>query len=215
MSDDKSFPKSQIEIFPTPGGDIRVEVRFSDETAWLSQRLMADLFQVTVSNINQHLKHLFDEGELVEKAVVKEHLITATDGKTYKTRFYNLDAIIAVGYRVRSSVGVQFRRWATERLKEYMVKGFTMDDERLKNPGGWDYFDELLERIRTIRASEKRFYQKIKDLFSQTSADYDGSSEAARGFFKTIQNKMLLPSPARPRPRLWSSAPTPPCRTWA
>jgi hypothetical protein len=192
MSDNAPAPQSQIDIFPAPDGNIRVEVRFLDETAWLSQKLMAELFQVSVSNINQHLKHIFEESELDESAVVKDYLITATDGKNYNTRFYNLDVIIAVGYRVRSSVGVQFRRWATERLREYMVKGFTMDDERLKNPGGWDYFDELLERIRTIRASEKRFYQKVKDLFSQTSADYDGKSETAQMFFKTIQNKMLF-----------------------
>ncbi|NDV18186.1 hydroxyacid dehydrogenase [Pseudodesulfovibrio sp. JC047] len=192
MSDNMPAPQSQIDIFPAPDGNIRVEVRFLDETAWLSQKLMAELFQVSVSNINQHLKHIFEEGELDEKAVIKDYLITASDGKKYNTRFYSLDAIIAVGYRVRSSVGVQFRRWATERLREYMVKGFTMDDERLMNPGGWDYFDELLERIRTIRASEKRFYQKVRDLFSQTSSDYDSKSETAQTFFKTIQNKMLF-----------------------
>lgn len=192
MSDNTPAPHSQVDIFPAPDGNIRVEVRFLDETAWLSQKLMAELFQVSVSNINQHLKNIFEGGELDEAAVVKDYLITATDGKNYNTRFYNLDVIIAVGYRVRSVVGVQFRRWATERLREYMVKGFTMDDERLMNPGGWDYFDELLERIRTIRASEKRFYQKVKDLFSQTSSDYDGKSETASNFFKTIQNKMLF-----------------------
>ncbi|WP_272698709.1 virulence RhuM family protein [Desulfovibrio sp. Fe33] len=153
---------------------------------------MAELFQVSIPTINEHLKNLFADGELAEGAVVRNFRITASDGKEYLTKHYSLDAIIAVGYRVRSSVGVQFRRWATERLREYMVKGFTMDDERLKNPGGWDYFDELLERIRTIRASEKRFYQKVRDLFSQTSADYDGNSETAQTFFKTIQNKMLF-----------------------
>ncbi|WP_419786122.1 virulence RhuM family protein [Pseudodesulfovibrio sp.] len=192
MSDNAPAPRSQIDIFPAPDGNIRVEVRFLDETAWLSQKLMAELFQVSIPTINEHLKKLFADGELAEGAVVRNFRITASDGKEYLTKHYSLDAIIAVGYRVRSSVGVQFRRWATERLREYMVKGFTMDDERLKNPGGWDYFDELLERIRTIRASEKRFYQKVKDLFSQTSADYDGKSETAQMFFKTIQNKMLF-----------------------
>jgi hypothetical protein len=192
MSDSTPAPQSQIDIFPAPDGNIRVEVRFQEDTAWLSQKLMAELFQVSVSNINQHLKNIFDGGELDEAAVVKDHLITASDGKNYNTRFYNLDVIIAVGYRVRSAVGIQFRRWATERLREYMVKGFTLDDERLMNPGDWDYFDELLERIRTIRASEKRFYQKVKDLFSQTSSDYDGKSQTAQTFFKTIQNKMLF-----------------------
>lgn len=191
MSDNSPSPQSQIDIFPTLGGDIRVEVRFSEETAWLSQKSMAQLFQVTVPTINEHLKNVFAEGEQVEEAVIRNFRITASDGKEYLTKHYSLDAIIAVGYRVRSSVGTQFRRWATERLKEYMVKGFAMDDERLMNPGGWDYFDELLERIRAIRASEKRFYQKVKDLFSQTSADYDGRSETARNFFRTIQNKML------------------------
>jgi len=192
MSDNTPAPQSQIDIFPAPDGNIRVEVRFLDETAWLSQKLMAELFQVSVPTINEHLKNLIADGELSEEAVIRNFRITASDGKEYLTKHYNLDAIIAVGYRVRSAVGVQFRRWATERLREYMVKGFTMDDERLMNPGGWDYFDELLERIRTIRASEKRFYQKVKDLFSQTSADYDGKSKTAQMFFKTIQNKMLF-----------------------
>ncbi len=192
MSDNTPAPQSQIDIFPAPDGNIRVEVRFLDETAWLSQKLMADLFQVSVPTINEHLKNIFADGELAEGAVIRNFRITASDGKEYLTKHYSLDAIIAVGYRVRSAVGVQFRRWATERLREYMVKGFTMDDERLMNHGGWDYFDELLERIRTIRASEKRFYQKVKDLFSQTSADYDGKSATASKFFKTIQNKMLF-----------------------
>jgi hypothetical protein len=191
MIENTPASQSRIDIFPAPDGNIRVEVRFMDETAWLTQKLMADLFHVSVPTINEHLKNIFADGELAEEAVIRNFRITASDGKEYLTKHYSLDAIIAVGYRVRSSVGVRFRRWATQRLREYMVKGFTMDDERLMNPGGWDYFDELLERIRTIRASEKRFYQKVKDLFSQTSADYDGSSETARLFFKTIQNKML------------------------
>lgn len=191
MNDIVPVPQTGIDIFQSPEGNIRVEVRFLDESVWMSQKLMAELFQVSVPTVNEHLKNVFLEGELAEEAVIRDFRITATDGKQYLTKHYNLEAIIAVGYRVKSPIGTQFRRWATERLKEYMVKGFVMDDERLKDPGGWDYFDELLERIRTIRASEKRFYQKVKDLFSQTSADYDGKSETARTFFKTIQNKML------------------------
>ena len=143
MSDNAPAPQSQIDIFPAPDGNIRVEVRFLDETAWLSQKLMAELFQVSIPTINEHLKNLFADGDLAEGAVVRNFRITASDGKKYLTKHYSLDAIIAVGYRVRSAVGIQFRRWATERLREYMVKGFTMDDERLKNPGGWDYFDEI------------------------------------------------------------------------
>ncbi len=191
MSDLLPAPDSRIDIFNAPDGQIRVEVRFLDETVWLSQRLMSQLFQVSIPTVNEHLKNVFQEGELAEGAVIRDFRITAEDGKQYLTKHYNLDAIISVGYRVKSPVGTQFRRWATERLRDYMVKGFAMDDERLKDPGGWDYFDELLERIRTIRASEKRFYQKIKDLFAQTSTDYDGTSATARTFFQTIQNKML------------------------
>jgi hypothetical protein len=195
MSDTKAAPDSRIEIFNAPDGGVSVKVHVEDQTVWLTQRSMAELYQTTTQNIGMHLKSVYEEGELDEQATCKEYLQVRSEGNREINRnlkHYSLDAIIAVGYRVRSSVGVQFRRWATERLREYMVKGFTMDDERLKNPGGWDYFDELLERIRTIRASEKRFYQKVKDLFSQTSADYDGKSETAQMFFKTIQNKMLF-----------------------
>jgi hypothetical protein len=197
VSDLLPVPDSRIDIFNGPDGRVRVEVRFLDDTVWLSQKLMAQLFAVSVATVNEHLKNVFQEGELAEEAVIRNFRITAEDGKQYLTRHYNLDAIIAVGYRVRSTVGTQFRRWATQRLREYMVKGFAMDDERLKDPGGWDYFDELLERIRSIRASEKRFYQKIKDLFVQTSVDYDKKSSAAQDFFKTIQNKMLFATTGR------------------
>ena len=192
MSDILPAPNSSIDIFNSADGSIKVEVRFGSETVWVSQKAMADLFGVTVSNINKHIKNIFDEGELIRESVIEKYSITASDGKNYETSHYNLDVVISVGYRVRSNIGIQFRRWATERLREYMIKGFTMDDERLKNPGGFDYFDELVERIREIRASEKRFYQKVKDIFSQTSSDYDGKSETARMFFKTIQNKMLF-----------------------
>lgn len=195
MSDLTPAPISRIDIFPAPDGGISVKVHVQDQMVWLTQRSMADLYQTSPQNIGMHLKAIYEDGELDETTTCKEYLQVRSEGNREINRslkHYSLDAIIAVGYRVRSSVGVQFRKWATERLREFMVKGFTMDDERLMNPGGWDYFDELLERIRAIRASEKRFYQKIKDLFSQTSADYDGHSDSARVFFKTIQNKMLF-----------------------
>lgn len=195
MSDLNPAPDSRIEIFNAPDGGVSVKVYVEDQMVWLTQRSMADLYQTSTQNIGMHLKAIYEDGELDETATCKDYLQVQTEGNREINRtlkHYSLDAIIAVGYRVRSSVGVQFRRWATERLREYMVKGFTMDDERLMNPGGWDYFDELLERIRTIRASEKRFYQKVKDLFSQTSSNYDGKSKTAQTFFKTIQNKMLF-----------------------
>jgi len=185
MSEINPAPDSRIEIFNAPNGGVSVKVHVEDQTVWLTQRSMADLYQTTPQNIGMHLKTIYEDGELDEPATCKDYLQVRSEGNREINRtlkHYSLDAIIAVGYRVRSSVGVQFRRWATQRLREYMVKGFTMDDERLMNPGGWDHFDELLERIRAIRASEKRFYQKIKDLFTQTSADYDGRSETAISF---------------------------------
>jgi len=150
---------------------------------------MAELFQVTVPTINEHIKNIFNEQELQENSVIRKFRITAADGKSYLTNFYNLDVIIAVGYRIRSHRGTQFRQWATERLREYIVKGFTLDDERLQEPGGLDYFDELLERIRAIRASEKRFYQKIRDIYA-TSIDYNSNHPMSREFFATVQNKL-------------------------
>lgn len=192
MNDNLPAPNSDILIYQAEDGRTRIDVRLSDETVWLSQKLMAELFQTSVSNINQHLGNIFEEGELGPNSVVKDFLITATDGKNYTTKFYSLEAIIAVGYRVRSHRGTQFRRWATERLKEYIVKGFTMDDERLKEmrtPFGADYFDELLERIRDIRASEKRFYRKITDIYA-TSVDYDPQAAISQEFFATVQNKL-------------------------
>jgi hypothetical protein len=163
----QSENSSEIILYQTEDGQSSIQVRLDGDTVWLSQRLIAELFQTTVANINMHIRNILAEGELSEKAVIKEYLITALDGKGYLTKHYNLDMILAVGYRVRSHRGVQFRRWATERLREYLVKGFTMDDERLKEGRtlGADYFDELLERIRDIRASEKRFYQKIRELY--------------------------------------------------
>ncbi|MGE4296479.1 MAG: virulence RhuM family protein [Desulfovibrionaceae bacterium] len=202
MSDTLPATQADIAIFNTPDGGVRVAVRLVDASAWLSQKSMAQLFQVSVPTVNEHLKNVFAEGELVEEAVIRDFRITAADDKQYLTKHYNLEAIIAVGYRVKSPIGTRFRQWATARLREYVVKGFVMDDERLKNPGGFDYFDELLERIRAIRASEKRFYQKVRDLFAQTSADYDGTSETARQFFQTIQNKMLFAVTGKTAPEI-------------
>ena len=183
--------KSDLILYQTEDGKTRIEVRLEDETVWLSQQLMADLFQNTKQNISLHLKNVFEEEELQEKRVVKEYLTTAADGKNYRTKFYNLEAIIAVGYRVKSHRGTQFRKWATERLNEYLVKGFTLDDERLKEGKNiWsDYFDELLERIRDIRSSEKRFYQKIRDIY-KLAADYDPTAEETLEFFRIVQNKL-------------------------
>ena len=183
--------KSELILYQTEDGHTHIEVRLQDETVWMSQLAMAELFQSTKQNISLHLKNVFDEGELLERRVVKEYLTTASDGKNYRTKFYNLEAIVAVGYRVKSHRGTQFRKWATERLNEYLVKGFTMDDERLKevNNIGSDYFDEMLERIRDIRSSEKRFYQKIRDIY-KLAADYDPNAEETLEFFSIVQNKL-------------------------
>jgi hypothetical protein len=183
--------KSQLVLYQTEDGRTRIEVRLENETVWLSQLAMSALFQTSKQNISLHLKNVLKEGELDENRVVKEYLTTASDGKTYPIKFFNLEAIIAVGYRVRSHRGTQFRRWATERLNEFMVKGFTMDDERLKagvNIGS-DYFDEMLERIRDIRSSEKRFYQKIRDIY-KLAVDYDPKAEETLEFFSIVQNKL-------------------------
>ena len=167
----------------------RIEVRLHDETVWLSQSSMAELFQTTKQNISLHLKNIFKEGELNEGSVVKDYLTTASDGKRYQVISYNLEAIISVGYRVKSNRGTQFRIWATQRLREYIVKGFAMDDERLKLAGGGNYFDELLARIRDIRSSEKVFWRKILDIYA-TSIDYDPRTEITQEFFATVQNKL-------------------------
>jgi len=188
---EKRPPSSEILFYQTEDGRNRIEVKLEDNTVWLSQSLMAELFQTTKQNISLHIKNIFEEGELDPDSVVKEYLTTAADGKSYSTYYYNLDVIISVGYRVRSHRGTQFRRWATERLREYLVKGFTMDDERLKEGRniGADYFDELLERIRDIRASEKRFYQKIRDIY-KLAIDYDAEAEETKEFFQIVQNKL-------------------------
>jgi hypothetical protein len=182
--------RSQLLIYQSEDGRTRIEVQLQDETVWLSQKLMADLFQTSKQNIGQHLKNIFKEGELREYVVVKKFFTTAADGKKYQTRFYNLDAIISVGYRVKSPVATRFRQWATRHIREFIVKGFVLDDERLKNPDlPFDYFDELLRRIQDIRTSEKRFYRKITDIYA-TSVDYDPTLEISINFFKTVQNKI-------------------------
>lgn len=182
---------SDLLLYTTEDGRSQIKLRAEQHTVWLTQLEMAELFDATKQNISLHLKNLFQDGELSESSVVKESLTTAADGKNYRTQLYNLDAILAVGYRVRSPRGAQFRRWASTVLKEYLFKGFVLDDERLKNPDGRpDYFDEMLARIRDIRASEKRFYQKVRDLFA-LSVDYDKTDQATQVFFATVQNLLL------------------------
>lgn len=182
---------SELILYTTDDGRSQIKLRAEDQTVWLTQLEMAELFDATKQNISLHLRNIFEDGELSEVSVVKESLTTAADGKRYQTKLYKLDAILAVGYRVRSPRGVQFRRWASTVLKEYLLKGFVMDDERLKNPDGRpDYFDEMLARIRDIRASEKRFYQKVRDLFA-LSVDYDKTDQTTQTFFATVQNLLL------------------------
>ena len=179
-------------LYTAEDGRSQIKLRAKDQTVWLTQREMAQLFDVSTDNVGLHLKNIFAEGELEENSVTEESSVTAADGKNYRTKLYKLDAILAVGYRVRSPRGVQFRRWASTILKEYLTKGFVMDDERLKDPDGRpDYFDEMLERIRDIRASEKRFYQKVRDLFA-LSSDYDKTDQATQVFFATVQNVLLF-----------------------
>jgi hypothetical protein len=188
-------PGSEIILYQTEDGRTRLEVKLLDNTVWLTQSLMAELFQKDVRTINEHLSNIFAEGELSREATIRKFRMVRLEGKREVTReveHYSLEAILAVGYRVRSQRGTQFRQWATARLSEYLVKGFTMDDERLKNPPGkgqTDYFDELLERIRDIRSSERRFYQKVLDIYA-TSVDYTPDAEMTQKFFATVQNKM-------------------------
>lgn len=183
---------NDLILYTTEDGRSQIKLRAHEQTAWLTQLEMAELFDATKQNISLHLKNVFEERELDADSVVKESLTTAADGKRYQTLLYNLDAILAVGYRVRSPRGVQFRRWASTALKEYLIKGFVLDDERLKNPDGRpDYFDEMLARIRDIRASEKRFYQKVRELFSLAS-DYDKTDKATQVFFATVQNLLIF-----------------------
>lgn len=184
----------ELVLYPTEDGSARFYLRAEHGTVWLSQMELAELFQTSVPNINIHIKNVLAEGELQGEATIKDHLIVRAEGGRQVRRplkLYNLDMILAVGYRVKSPRGTQFRQWATTHLKQYLVKGFVMDDERLKDPAGWDYFDELLQRIREIRTSEKRFYQKIRDLFA-LSVDYKDDLAAAGQFFAVVQNKMLF-----------------------
>ena len=192
MSTDSETPApgGQFLVYQTEDGKLKIDVRFEGETVWLTQQHMAELFQTTKQNVGQHLKSIFAEGELAQDSVVKDSFTTAADGKNYLTRFYNLDAIISVGYRVKSAVATRFRIWATRQLREYIVKGFLLDDDRLKNPDQpFDYFDELMRRIQGIRTSERRFYQKITDIYA-TSIDYDPTQEVSLLFFKQVQNKV-------------------------
>jgi len=183
--------QQNIIIYNTADGKASVSLYARDGIVWMNQSQLAELFATSVPNISIHIANILKEGELSQDSVVKDYLTTATDGKDYNVTFYALDMILAIGFRVRSNRGTQFRIWANRNLKTYMVKGFVMDDERLKNPDGRpDYFDELLERIRDIRASEKRFYQKVRDLFA-LSSDYDLSDKATQMFFAETQNKLL------------------------
>jgi hypothetical protein len=176
-------------FYQTEDGRTRLQVHLAGETVWLTQAQMAELFQTSVPNVSMHIRNVFAERELQPEAVVKDLLTPAADGKSYQTRFYNLDVIISVGYRVRSHRGTQFRIWATQRLREYLIKGFTLDDERLKQAGGGNYFDELLARIRDIRSSEKVFWRKVLEIYA-TSIDYDPRTATSQAFFATVQNKM-------------------------
>ena len=192
---DNSLPQSEFILYQTEDGRTRIQCRFENESLWLTQAQIAELFQTTPQNVTLHLKAIFAEGELEETATCKDHLQVRSEGSrevSRRLRHYRLEAILAVGFRVRSYRGTQFRQWATARLSEYLVKGFTMDDERLKNPPGKgqkDYFDEQLERIRDIRSSERRFYQKVLDIYA-TSVDYTPDTDVSQRFFATVQNKM-------------------------
>jgi hypothetical protein len=184
---------TEFLLYTTPNGKVKVEIFLHDENIWLTQKLIALLFDCSTDNVSLHLKNIFESAELRESSVTEEFSVTAGDGKKYKTKHYNLDAIISVGYRVNSTNATLFRIWATERLREYIIKGFTMDDERLKDPRqifGVDYFEEQLARIRNIRSSERRMYQKVTDIYTECSADYSLDSEITKQFFATVQNKL-------------------------
>lgn len=181
---------NKIIIYQTEDGQTKVSVHFEDETVWLTQKLMAELFEVSVPTVNEHLKNIFSAGELDENSVIRKFRITASDGKEYQAKHYNLDTIIALGYRVNSKRATQFRIWATARLRDYIIKGFALDDERMKQNGIRSrYFEELLQRVRDIRSSERNFYQKVTDIYA-TSIDYNVDDERTRKFFATVQNKM-------------------------
>ena len=182
--------KGEIILYQNPDGTIKVDVRIENETVWLTQEQLTILFGKAKSTISEHIKNIFAEGELSEISVVRKFRTTASDGKNYETNYYNLDVIISVGYRIKSQQGTQFRIWATQRLKEYIIKGFTLNDERFKTGNSMNYFNELQNRIREIRISEKFFYQKIKDIYA-TSIDYEAKDEKTIAFFKMVQNKLL------------------------
>jgi len=189
MKPSTSRQEQDVLLYQTDDGTTRVEVRLAGETVWLNQNQMADLFLTTKQNVGQHIRNVFAEGELAPESVVKDFFTTAADGKQYRTKHYSLDVIISVGYRVKSHRGTQFRIWATQQLRSYLVKGFALDDRRLKEGGSTDrYFDELLERIRDIRTSERMFYRKVADIYA-TSIDYDPASDLTQTFFATVQNK--------------------------
>lgn len=181
--------QNNIIIYQTEDGQTRIEVKMEQETVWLTQAQLVKLYQTSKSNISEHIKHIIEEGELDEDSVVRIFRTTALDGKNYNVTYYNLDMIISLGYRIKSIIATNFRRWATERLKEYIIKGFTMDDERLKQMGGGNYWKELLDRIRDIRSSEKMIYRQVLDLYA-TSVDYDPHSAFSTEFFKIVQNKL-------------------------
>ncbi len=192
MNQNEEANIGQILLYQSPNGQIQLDVRLQNETVWLTQPMMAKLLQTTQQNISQHISNIYEEGELVPEATHKEFLSVRQEGKRQIQRsldFYNLDMIISVGYRVKSSIATRFRIWATERLSEYLVKGFTLDDARLKEPDNMRYFEELLTRIRDIRSSEKVFWRKVLDIYA-TSIDYDPKSEISIAFFKQVQNKM-------------------------
>ena len=178
-----------IILFKTDDGQIKLDVKFEDETVWLTQAQMVELYQSSKANVSEHIKHIFADGELSENSVVRKFRTTAADGKNYETTFYNLDMIISLGYRIKSLTATKFRIWATQRLKEYIIKGFTLDDDRLKELGGGGYWKELIERIRDIRASEKVFYRQVLDIYA-TSIDYDPRADVSIEFFKKVQNKI-------------------------
>ena len=181
--------ENKVIIYTASDGRTKMDVMLEDDTLWLTQAQMCELYQTSKSNISEHIKHIFEESELQEDSVVRKFRTTAADGKSYLTTFYNLDMIIALGYRVRSIIATRFRQWATQRLKEYMIKGFTLDDERLKKLGGGGYWKELLERIRDIRATEKVMYRQVLEIYA-TSIDYDPMASVSQEFFKKVQNKI-------------------------
>ena len=180
---------NKVIIYTANDGKTKIDVKLEEDTLWLTQGQMCELYQTSKSNVSEHIKHIFEEGELSKDSVVRKFRTTATDGKDYMVSFYNLDMIIALGYRIRSIIATRFRQWATERLKEYIVKGFTLDDERLKKLGGGGYWKELLERIRDIRATEKVLYRQILEIYA-TSIDYDPRASISQEFFKKVQNKI-------------------------